>query len=144
MLFNIITILVSAIACGGIAVAFRSRQELRLLKEAKVRHIQRKSELHKELALADAENEVLLKNYQLLDEHCSELDSDINSIASMYETLFYENQNLNFEIDELHQRVTRLSDLYKLVCEENKGLLEELNADMSVQVVNDPTDSYKE
>ena len=148
MLFNIITILVSAIACGGIAVAFRSRQELRLLKEAEVRHIQRKSELHKELALADAENEVLLKNYQLLDEHCSELDSDINSIASMYETLFkdykslqYENQNLNFEIAELHQRVTRLSDRYKLVCEENKGLLEELNADMSVQVVNDPTDS---
>lgn len=148
MLFNIITILVSAIACGGIAVAFRSRQELRLLKEAEVRHIQRKYELHKELALADAENEVLLKNYQLLDEHCSELDSDINSIASMYETLFKDYKSLqkecdylNFEIAELHQRVTRLSDLYKLVCEENKGLLEELNADMSVQVVNDPTDS---
>lgn len=197
MLFNIITILVSAIACGGIAVAFRSRQELRLLKEAEVRHVQRKSELHKELALADAENEVLLKNNQRLDEHCSELDSVIITIASMYETLFKdykslqkecdfqneiinnlqknddalydehrhkvlsleeknrdlqrkvlslkdENQNLNFEIAELHQRVTRLSDLYKLVCEENKRLLEELNADMSVQVVNDPTETKKQ
>ena len=89
MLFNnIITNLVSAIACGGlvcllwieIAVAFRSRQELRLLKEAEVRHIQRKYELHKELALANAENEVLLKNYQLLDEHCSELVKDYKSL----------------------------------------------------------------
>ena len=68
----------------------------------------------------------------------------IDQLSEIAGSLRQENQNLNFEIAELHQRVTRLSDLYKLVCEENKGLLEELNADMSVQVVNDPTDSYKE
>lgn len=68
----------------------------------------------------------------------------IDQLSEIAGSLRQENQSLNFEIAELHQRVTRLSDLYKLVCEENKRLLEELNADMSVQVVNDPTDSYKE
>ena len=115
MLFNIITILVYAIACGGIAVAIRSRQELRLLKEAEVRHIQRKYELHKELALADAENEVLLKNYQLLDEHCSELDSDINSIARMYETLFKDCKSLQKECDYWNQLALDLDDSLRLV-----------------------------
>ena len=123
MLFNIITILVSAIACGGIAVAFRSRQELRLLKEAEVRHVQRKCELHKELALANAENEVLLKNYQLLDEHCSELDSDINSITRMYETLFKDYKSLQKECDYWNQLALDLDASLRLDEEDNETFI---------------------
>ena len=124
MLFNIITILVSAIACGGIAVAlFRSRQELRLLKEAEVRHVQRKCELHKELALANAENEVLLKNYQLLDEHCSELDSDIDSISRMYETLFKDYKSLQKECDYWNQLALDLDASLRLDEEDNETFI---------------------
>ena len=83
-------------------------------------------------------------NTQELIDQLSGLGQEIQNLVRENQVLNYENQNLNFEIAELRQRVTRLSDLYKLVCEENKRLLEELNADMSVQVVNDPTDSYKE
>lgn len=78
-----------------------------------------------------------------LSEIAGSLRQENQSLDQENQSLGLENQNLNFEIAELHQRVTRLSDLYKLVCEENKRLLEELNADMSVQVVNDST-SYKE
>ena len=124
MLFNIITILVSAIACGGIAVAlFRSRQELRLLKEAEVRHVQRKCELHKELALANAENEVLLKNYQLLDVHCSELDSDIDSISRMYETLFKDYKSLQKECDYWNQLALDLDASLRLDEEDNETFI---------------------
>ncbi len=118
MLFNIITILVSAIACGGIAVAVREVGR-RLLKEAEVRHVQRKSELHKELALADAENEALLKNYQLLDEHCSELNSDINSIAGMYETLFKDYKSLQKECDYWNQLALDLDASLQQLLEAN-------------------------
>lgn len=139
MLFNIITILVSAIACGGIAVAFRSRQELRLLKEAEVRHVQRKYELHKELALADAENEVLLKNYQLLDEHCSELDSDINSIASMYETLFKDYKSLQKECDFQNEIINNLQKNDDALYDEHRHKvlsLEEKNGDLQRKVLS--------
>lgn len=90
------------------------------------------------------ENQSLDQENQSLGLENQSLRREVRSLARENQGLNYENQNLNFEIAELHQRVTRLSDLYKLVCEENKGLLEELNADMPVQVVNDPTDSYKE
>lgn len=137
MLFNIITILVSAIACGGIAVAFRSRQELRLLKEAEVRHVQRKYELHKELALANAENEVLLKNYQLLDEHCSELDSDINSITRMYETLFKDYKSLQKECDYWNQLALDLDASLRLVEEDNETFLFEKVSSSSSSSIKD-------
>jgi uncharacterized phage infection (PIP) family protein YhgE len=79
-----------------------------------------------------------------LSEIAGSLRQENQSLDQENQSLGLENQNLNFEIAELHQRVTRLSDLYKLVCEENKRLLEELNADMSVQVVNDPTETKKQ
>lgn len=138
MLFNIITILVSAIACGGIAVAVREIG-LRLLKEAEVRHVQRKSELHKELALADAENEVLLKNYQLLDEHCSELDSDINSIASMYETLFKDYESLLKERDFQNEIINNLQKNDDALYDEHRHKvlsLEEKNGDLQRKVLS--------
>ena len=97
MLFNIITILVSAIACGGIAVAFRSRQELRLLKEAEVRHVQSKYELHKELALANAEYETLFKDYKSLQKECDywnqlalDLDASLRLVEEDNETFIIE------------------------------------------------------
>ena len=103
MLFNIITILVSAIACGGIAVAlFRSRQELRLLKEAEVRHVQRKCELHKELALANAEYETLFKDYKSLQKECDywnqlalDLDASLRLVEEDNETFIIEKVSLS-------------------------------------------------
>ena len=118
--------------------------------------------VHGELtALKQDVSELNLENlwhsdhHRIYKERCEQLEQEVEqlqhnlgpgaiALQGELDDLTAENQNLNFEIAELHQRVTRLSDLYKLVCEENKRLLEELNADMSVQVVNDPTDSYKE